>query len=565
LTFDDVTAVIVTRGDVDMSWTKDLPYGEVIVWDNSQQARDSKVFGRYVAAEGATRPLIYFQDDDVRFHEHAGLLESYEPGVLVSNMYDEWIQDCGYFDLALVGLGSIMDKGLWRVPLKRYLEAYGEDDRFLLDADFIFGTLARWKRIDFGHEILDIASDDTRLWKQEGQLEGKWRSIRNARALRRVVLTMMTKNEENNIVGALNSADGLFDSLLLLDTGSTDDTIFVADTWASVNCVPFDVIERPFTNFGEMRNLLLEEGRKRGEYMLLMDADETFEFNSLQQYGAPRTWPELEADGYVLHYEGDLDCGQPRLLSSNFPWRFDGIVHAALDNPTGMTPRGVNLQQPRIRHHGDTRHGTKKLERDIELLTKRSSSVAMYRDTSSCVARHTKVSVASMTRSSTTDVASSFERRRRGVLLGSASACSRASTSTTSQERWSTYWPPGRNGRHASNRCVRWPSTRRHSQTRRRTRRTISFSFTGISTNPTLLKERSNGKAPWIRRHRRTRRSRGRACGSQLWFGHEPHVRDFAGKDRSRCVAGIGLLSQDGGNVRSQDRKPDELRRRLRG
>ena len=363
--FDDVSAVVVTRGDVDMSWTKDLPYGEVIVWDNSQHARDFKVYGRYVAAKRhATRDIIYFQDDDVRFHEHEALLDRYEPGVLVSNMYDQWIEDCGYYDLALVGLGSIMDNGLWQDAFRRYSRYYiNGDDRFELDCDFIFGTLTRWKRIDFGHEILDIASDDTRLWKQSEQFEGKWRSIRRARALRRVVLAIMAKNEEQNLPRALNSAKGLFDKFLLLDTGSTDKTIEVADEWCADNGIPFRLHVRDFTDFGEMRNLLLEKARKHGEYLLLMDADEEF-------IDPPESWPALVEDGYLLHYDGPIDYAQPTLLSRNFPWRFDGIVHSALDvGSQTLRPRGVNLRAPLIRHHGEDRHGLTKLQCDVELLT----------------------------------------------------------------------------------------------------------------------------------------------------------------------------------------------------
>jgi tetratricopeptide (TPR) repeat protein len=361
MTFDDVSAVIVTRGDVDMSWTKDLPYGEVIVYDNSKY-NDCQVYGRYYGAtELATRPVVYFQDDDVRFHEHEALLDRYEPGVLVSNMYDQWIADCGYFDLALVGLGSIMDVGLWKDAFERYQTAYPHDDRFTLDCDFIFGTLARWKRIDFGHEILDIASDDTRLWKQPEQFEGKWRSIHRARSLREVVLTMLVKDEEQNIQRALNSAKGLFDRGYIIDTGSTDNTVELIWDWSDENGVPIKVDVRQFTNFGEMRNLLLEEGRKLGDYQLLMDADEEF-------VERPKSWPELEADAYVLHYDGPIDYGQPRLISSNFPWQFEGQVHACLGVNGTMTPRGVNLREPLIVHHGDERHGRERLERDVELL-----------------------------------------------------------------------------------------------------------------------------------------------------------------------------------------------------
>lgn len=362
--FDDVAAVIPTRGDTDMTWTKDLPYGEVIVWDNSKEHVDHKVYGRYSGAWRATRDIVYFQDDDVRFHNHEALLEKYEPGVLVSNMYDQWIEDCGYVDLAMVGLGSIMDNGLWEESFCRYQDVYPDDDRFLLDCDFIFGCLARWRRYDFGHEILDIASDDTRLWWQEGQFQGKWRTINRARALRQVTLAIMAKNEAHQITRALESAKGLFDSVTLLDTGSEDGTPTVVQDWCEREGIPFHGyfhIAEEFS-FGRARNQHLHVARNHGDYILMMDADE-------ELVGHDGAWPELFADGYLLHYEGSLDADHVRLVNRNFPWLFQGKVHSVIEEPEGRTPVGVNLRKPLIRHHGWTRHGTKKLERDIELLT----------------------------------------------------------------------------------------------------------------------------------------------------------------------------------------------------
>lgn len=369
MTYDDVCAVIVTRGDTDLEdILASLPaYGEIKVWDNSALEIDAKVYGRYVAAESSKRPIVYFQDDDVIFREHDALMAAYEPGVLVANMYDEWIEGCGYYDLALVGLGSICDNALWRDAFKRYHEAFPNDDRFLLDPDFIFGTLARWRRYDFGHEILDVASDETRLWQQDGQLEGKWRTISRARSLRTVTLAMLVKNEEHTAVNALASAKGLYDNVTIVDTGSTDNTIYAIRDWLLANKVPGRVIERPWVDFGTNRNELLAIARTRADYILMMDADETLSFDGERH--VDWAWPELAADAYLLHYDGKLDYAQPRLIASRFPWRFEGTVHASLDHEGTLLPTAGNLRSPRVVHHGDTRHGDEKVKLDIELLT----------------------------------------------------------------------------------------------------------------------------------------------------------------------------------------------------
>jgi glycosyltransferase involved in cell wall biosynthesis len=375
--FDDVTAVLVTR-DAEANPELDrikasLPYGEVIVYDNSREDyNDNKVYGRYAGAELATRDIIFFQDDDVLLPRevHESLVENYKPGVLVTNMYDEWIEACGYYDLAMVGLGSIQDKDLWQEPFARYWDAHPDDDRFWLDPDFIYGVLAPWERYNFAGDaaqaqILDIASSPDRLWRQPEQMEGKWRTIQRARALRQVVLTILTKNEEKNLVRALNSADGLFQKLLIHDSGSTDDTYATAVDWCDAHDIPLHWRDTEWNGFAPARNALLEEGRFLGEYMLMMDADEEF-------VRPPDTaWPPLEMDVHVMHYEGPVDYGQPRLIRSNFPVRFAGKAHAALE--WDYVARGVDLKAPTIKHHGDFTHGEGDVEtrirRDISLLS----------------------------------------------------------------------------------------------------------------------------------------------------------------------------------------------------
>jgi FkbM family methyltransferase len=179
----DVTAIIPTRGNVDIL-TAGLPYGQVIVWDNSKQPDDYKVFARYVAVQHAARPVIYWQDDDVIFTEHAALLAAYEPGMIVSNMDPVWINGAGYQDgPAMVGAGALCDATLVKETWDRYFAVWPFDDDVLLECDFAFGTLAPWKRVNLGYQIREFADDPDRLYQAPGQTERKWRMIERARAM----------------------------------------------------------------------------------------------------------------------------------------------------------------------------------------------------------------------------------------------------------------------------------------------------------------------------------------------------------------------------------------------
>ncbi len=176
LTPEDVSAVIVTRGDVDLApILATLPYGEIIVWDNAERGYETRCFGRWLAIVEATKPVIYFQDDDIVFTAHTDLLAVYEPGRMTVNMPSPWYETCGYDKLgqALVGAGSLMDRDLAWPAFQRYLASHPYDDLFLTYADVVPGMLTSHKRYDLGYEVLPHASAPGRIYTSPGAAERK--------------------------------------------------------------------------------------------------------------------------------------------------------------------------------------------------------------------------------------------------------------------------------------------------------------------------------------------------------------------------------------------------------
>jgi Glycosyl transferase family 2 len=186
LTIDEVSAIIVTRGNVDLlPIIETLPYPEYVIWDNSKREHDLKVMGRYAAIPETSSPVIYWQDDDVIFTEHERLLAEYEPGKLVANMDESWIAACGYRDLvAMQGAGSLCDRHIPAQIFARYFERYPWDDDARTEGDFIFGVLAPSKVIDIGYGVRPFTDDADRLYTQPWQHERKWRMIERCRQLR---------------------------------------------------------------------------------------------------------------------------------------------------------------------------------------------------------------------------------------------------------------------------------------------------------------------------------------------------------------------------------------------
>ena len=183
----DVTAIVVTRGNVDLDPIMETlqVYDQTIVWNNSERPHDYKVFGRYAAIPEAWNPVIYWQDDDIIFTAHDELLAAYQPGKIVANMDQAWVDGAGYGDfLAMVGAGSLCDAHLPAQTFARYLKAgYEFDDDVLLEADFLFGTMTPFTRVDLGYQVRDFADDPDRLYLQPGQTERKHRIIGRGREL----------------------------------------------------------------------------------------------------------------------------------------------------------------------------------------------------------------------------------------------------------------------------------------------------------------------------------------------------------------------------------------------
>jgi hypothetical protein len=83
----------------------------------------------------------------------------------------------------------------------------------------------------------------------------------------RTSLTMIVRNEENNISSCLSSVAGLFDEIVVIDTGSTDRTWEIAQEFGAR---VFDFVW--VDDFAAARNAAL--ARATGDYAFWLDADD---------------------------------------------------------------------------------------------------------------------------------------------------------------------------------------------------------------------------------------------------------------------------------------------------
>ena len=195
LTPADVSAVIVTKGNVDLQPVLDsLIFEDVVVFDNSKAEVDQMTYGRVVGArEHARHPIIYSQDDDI-IHSEADqyrIVSYYREGVLTGCMWQEWSDGAkeqgiprGYDDLVFPGSGSISDLSLWEDCVDEYLAEWPLDDFFRLWSDTIIGVIAPSLGLDIRFEALPWADDADRMANMDDAVAQKTEAIRRARLVR---------------------------------------------------------------------------------------------------------------------------------------------------------------------------------------------------------------------------------------------------------------------------------------------------------------------------------------------------------------------------------------------
>jgi hypothetical protein len=143
----------------------------------------------------------------------------------------------------------------------------------------------------------------------------------------RLSVCMIVKDESRLLAAALESVQGLADELIVVDTGSTDDTVSIARRYGAT------VSHAPWTgSFAEARNVAIE--RATGDWILMLDADQRVEATSwdelrrLLHVELPtafllRQWNYTEShgdDAYVEHLIVRLFPNRPEV-------RYEGAVH----------------------------------------------------------------------------------------------------------------------------------------------------------------------------------------------------------------------------------------------
>jgi len=158
-------------------------------------------------------------------------------------------------------------------------------------------------------------------------------------------ISYIVKNEEHNIVKSLNSVKDIASEIVIVDTGSTDNTVSVINKWYDdlgiINKPVLKLLFKEWTNFADCRNYGIEQCTS--PFIFILDADETVRnpeaIKKLIYYPDVDVWSVVQLDK-----SGQM-CYTFRLIKSDCRYKAqkpEDIIHENIDT-TGKEVRYSDL------------------------------------------------------------------------------------------------------------------------------------------------------------------------------------------------------------------------------
>jgi GR25 family glycosyltransferase involved in LPS biosynthesis len=143
-----------------------------------------------------------------------------------------------------------------------------------------------------------------------------------------ICLNMIVKNESHIIGKTLNNLTSHFNFCywVISDTGSTDNTVEIIETFFKTKNIPGKIYHDEWINFGHNRTVALNHAYEKSDYVLVFDADDEIEGKLLLP-------DKLTHDAYSLTF-GSLNgfsYHRPLLINNHKKWQYIGVLHEYLD------------------------------------------------------------------------------------------------------------------------------------------------------------------------------------------------------------------------------------------
>jgi len=176
-------------------------------------------------------------------------------------------------------------------------------------------------------------------------------------------LNMIVKNESKIITRLFDSVVPIIDCYCICDTGSTDNTVELIESYFLEKNIPGKVVYEPFKNFAYNRNVALKSCIGMSDYVLLLDADMTLSI---------RTFDKKTLSKYdtftILQGNDNFYYNNRRIVRNDGLYNYVGVTHEYINIPNGCKNYDINKNELFIVDIGDGGAKSNKYERDVELL-----------------------------------------------------------------------------------------------------------------------------------------------------------------------------------------------------
>jgi glycosyltransferase involved in cell wall biosynthesis len=179
-------------------------------------------------------------------------------------------------------------------------------------------------------------------------------------------LNMIVKNESRIICRLLESVASLIDSYCICDTGSTDNTVDLIETFFQARGIPGKITREPFRDFAHNRTFSLNACEQiDADYILLLDADMVF-----QLHEDPQEFKNSLTHDYYHLFQGveTFYYKNTRIVKNRIGASYWGVTHEYVKMPEGSTYALLEKARAFIHDIGDGGAKADKFERDIRLL-----------------------------------------------------------------------------------------------------------------------------------------------------------------------------------------------------
>jgi glycosyltransferase involved in cell wall biosynthesis len=144
----------------------------------------------------------------------------------------------------------------------------------------------------------------------------------------KIGLCMIVKDESHIIHEVLQATLELIDTYMILDTGSTDNTIQIIKDFYAKTDVTGEVVQSPWKGFGPSRSEALKLCDGKMDYILMIDADDLMVFPVGCKSFLKNTLAEHQPNAAIIQIKrGSLDYSRTQIFKANDNWRYVGVLH----------------------------------------------------------------------------------------------------------------------------------------------------------------------------------------------------------------------------------------------